>query len=78
MARFADTRQHRTHGADQIRTEITLDRRLTLYGHGINPGNIRLHPGDTAIMVKDHGHYIIEYVDADGVTYSSTITQPPE
>lgn len=76
MTRFADTRQHRrTPAAAPIKTPVVLDRRITLYGQGINPGHIRLHPGDTANLVKTDGHYIMEYVDADGITYTSTTTQ---
>jgi hypothetical protein len=71
--RFADTRQHRHPAAEPIRTPVTLDRRITLYGSGINPGHVRLHPGDVATLVKDHGLWTMEWADQDGVIYTSTI-----
>lgn len=77
MARFADTRQHRRPTAEPLRTPVVLDARITLYGHGINPGHVRLHPGDTATLVKHDGHYVVEWTDQDGITYSSS-TKAPE
>jgi hypothetical protein len=56
---------------------VVLDARITLYGHGINPGHVRLHPGDTATLVKHDGHYVVEWTDQDGITYSSS-TKAPE
>lgn len=68
MARYADTRKHRQPAAEPTRTTIVLERRLTLYGHGINPGHIRLQPGATATLIGN----TIEWADTDGTTYSTT------